>query len=85
MQAGRCYTVVGASAPPIENLDLELAVVSPLSTLPGPTLAQDQTSSPTAIVAGKPNCFKALISGPMRLMMTVSSGQGIAAAQVYEK
>jgi hypothetical protein len=50
-----------------------------------PVLAQDQTAAPTAVIGKQPNCFKAMLSGPVKVVLTVSSGQGVAAAQVYEK
>ena len=40
-----------------------------------------------AIVGDKPNCFKWAfpMSGMMKVVMTVSQGSGVAAAQVFEK
>jgi hypothetical protein len=86
MQPGVCYTVV-AAAPTAQNVDVQLAPISPLPGVSPPVIAQDQTQAPTAVVGGKPNCFKwaAPIAGPMRVILTVSAGQGMAAAQVYEK
>ena len=84
MQAGRCYSVLAAGAPGIQNVDLQLVPVSPLPGV-APVVAQDQTAAPTAIVGEKPNCFKALFAGSMKVVLTVSAGQGIAAAQIYEK
>jgi hypothetical protein len=84
MQAGKCYTVVGAGAPNVQDLDIEL---TPILPLPGvqPIVAQDQTDQPNAIVGEKPNCFKALLAGTMKMTVRVQAGQGIAAAQAYEK
>ena len=41
----------------------------------------------SAIVGDKPNCFKWAfpMSGMMKVVMTVSQGSGVAAAQVFEK
>ena len=84
LEAGKCYTVVGAGAPPIQNLDLQMAPVTPLPGV-SPIVAQDQTATPIAVVGEKPNCFKALFPGPMKIVLTVSAGQGIAAAEAYVK
>jgi hypothetical protein len=86
MQPGICYTVV-AAAPTAQNVDLELAPISLVPGMNAPVVARDQTTGPTAVVGEKPNCFKwaAPIAGPMRVILSVSAGQGIAAAQVYEK
>lgn len=87
MNPGKCYTVVGAGVPTIQNLDIQLVPAISLPGLPAAVAAADQTQGSTAIVGEKPNCFKwALpVGGTMKVIMTVSAGQGIAAAQVYEK
>lgn len=86
MQPGKCYTVVAAGAPPIAELTLQLVPVMPLPGMQ-PVLAQDQDTGATAVIGKKPNCFKWAFPAPaaMKLIMTVTSGQGVAAAQVYEK
>lgn len=86
MNPGKCYTVVGAAVPTVTNLDLEIVPVMPVPGAP-PVMAADQTQGPTAVAAPAPNCFKwALpVGGPMKIVVRVSAGQGIAAAQVYEK
>jgi hypothetical protein len=86
MQPGVCYTIV-AAAPTAQNVDIQIAPISPVPGMNAPVVAQDQSTGPTAVVGAKPNCFKwaAPIAGPMRVILTVSAGQGIAAAQVYEK
>lgn len=86
MQPGRCYTVVGAAVPTVQNLDVQIAPVTPIPGMAA-ILAQDQTTGPTAVTGANPSCFKwaAPMAAPMRIIMTVSAGQGIAAAQVYQK
>jgi hypothetical protein len=86
MQPGRCYTIVGAALPTVQNLDIQLAPM-PVPGVGAPTVAQDQTTGPTAVVGEKPNCFKwaAPFAGPMRVILSVSAGEGMAAAQVYQK
>ncbi|MCA9592395.1 MAG: hypothetical protein KC776_03765 [Myxococcales bacterium] len=85
MQSGRCYTVVGAGLPGVENLDLQLAPVSPMPNV-SPILAQDSTVAPDAVIGQKPNCFKwaAPFAAPMRVIVRVSAGQGLALVRVYE-
>ena len=86
MNPGKCYTVVGAGLPTVQNLDISLV---PTVAIPGlqAVMAADNTQGSTAVVGAKPNCFKyALPMGaPVKMIMTVSAGQGAAAAQVYEK
>ena len=84
LEGGKCYTVVGAGAPPIQNVDVQLVPVSPLPGV-APVVAQDQTAAPIAVVGEKPNCFKALFPGAMKVVLTVAAGQGIAAAEAYVK
>jgi hypothetical protein len=82
---GKCYTVVGAGIPPISEVNLQLVAVTPLPGL-NPVLAVDNTAGAQAVLGGKPNCYKwALLSAPVKVVMTVAGGSGIAAAQVYEK
>jgi len=52
-----------------------------------PTAAADQTTGSTAIIGAQPDCFKwALpVAGTMKLIVSVPQGQGLAAAQVFEK
>lgn len=87
MNPGKCYTVVGAAMPTVQNLDIELVPLMPVPGLASPIMAADQTQGPTAVVGANPNCFKwALpVGGPMKVIVRVSAGQGMAGAQVYEK
>ncbi len=87
MNPGKCYTVVGVGLPPVGNLDISLVPALPIPGLPAATMAADNTVASTAIVGDKPNCFKWAfpMSGMMKVVMTVSQGSGVAAAQVFEK
>lgn len=87
MNPGKCYTVVGVGLPPVANLDIALVPAVGLPGVPPATLAADNTVGPNAIVGDKPNCFKWAfpMSGMMKVVMTVSQGSGVAAAQVFEK
>ena len=87
MNPGKCYTVVGVGLPPIQNLDIALIPAVAIPGLPAATMAADNTVGANAVVGDKPNCFKWAfpMSGMMKVVMTVSQGSGVAAAQVYEK
>ncbi len=85
VQAGKCYTVVGASVGTVTDLDVELIPNLPIPGLPSTAIAQDQTDGPTAVLGGKPNCWTAPIPGPMKLRIRVANGQGMAGAQLYAK
>jgi hypothetical protein len=87
MNPGKCYTVVGVGLPPVTNLDISLVPALPIPGLPAATMAADNTVGANAIVGDKPNCFKWAfpMSGMMKVIMTVSAGSGVAAAQVFEK
>lgn len=87
MNPGKCYSVVGAAMPTVQNLDIELVPLTPMPGFPSPILAADGTQGPTAVVGAAPNCFKWAwpVGGPMKVILRVSAGQGMAGAQVYEK
>lgn len=85
MQANKCYTVIGVGLPPVANLDIQLAFLSPMPGLPSPVVAQDQTVGAQAIIGEKTACYRSLLPAPMKVIVTVSQGSGIAAVQVYEK
>lgn len=85
MQANKCYTVVGVGLPPIQNLDIQLAPFVPIAGLPAAVVAQDQTVGPQAIIGEKATCYRSMLPMPMKVIVTVSQGSGVAAVQVYEK
>jgi hypothetical protein len=87
MNPGKCYSVVAAALPTVQNLDLSLVAAASLPGLPQVVAASDSSVGPTSTLGEAPNCFKwALpVAGTMKLIVSVSSGQGLAAAQVFEK
>jgi hypothetical protein len=87
MSPGKCYSVVASALPGIQNLDLALVSISPIPAVPQVVAASDDSVGPTAVLGANPNCFKwALpLAGSMKLILSAASGQGIAAAQVFEK
>ncbi len=86
LNPGKCYTVVAAGAPPIGEVNVRFLAVTPI---PGSAmvLAQDQTTGANAVLGEKPNCYKnpTPIPIPVKMVLEVASGQGVAAAQLYEK
>ena len=86
LQAGKCFTVVGAGAPPVTEVNVKFIAISPL---PGSAmiLAQDQDTGAQATLGKKPNCWKNALpmAVPAKMVLEVAGGSGIAAAQLYEK
>ncbi len=85
IQAGKCYSVVGASMG-VQELDIQL-VANP-SPLPAYMLAQDNSPGGTAVLGGKSvGCFKNPLpmGGPGKIIMKATRGAGMAIAQVYIK
>jgi hypothetical protein len=86
MQPNKCYTVIGVGLPPVQNLDIQLAPFVAMPGLPAMVLAADQTVGPNAVIGEKAACYKSgPIAVPMKVIVTVSQGSGVAAVQVYEK
>jgi hypothetical protein len=85
IQAGKCYSVVGASMG-VQELDIQL-ILNP-APLPPQVLAQDNSQGGTAVLGGKANgCFKnALpVGGPGKIVVKATRGAGLAIAQIYVK
>lgn len=82
LEAGRCYTVVAAGLPPIRELDVELRADG--SEPPAPPLAKDAGSGPQAILGSRDQCYRAP-GGPVKLVMTVTKGEGVAAGQLFAR
>ncbi len=87
MNPGKCYTIVGVGVPTVQNLDIQLVPSISIPGLPAAVVASDSTVGSNAIVGQQPNCYKWALpmGGTMKVVMTVSQGQGMAAAQVFEK
>lgn len=86
MQPGGCYTVLAVALAPVTELDLAL---TPAVAVGGfnPTAASDPETGTLATLGKQPSCYKWALptQATMNLVMTVRAGQGVAAAQVYEK
>jgi len=81
LQANKCYTVVAAGLPGVSEVNIKL-----MPPMIPTTLAQDNSTGPQATLGGSPNCWKnGPLPAPMRILLEVPAGQGIVAAQIYEK
>lgn len=87
MSPGKCYSVVASALPTVQNLDLALVPSVSLPGLPQVVAASDNSVGPNAVIGEAPNCFKWALpaAGTMKLIVSVPAGQGLAAAQVFEK
>ncbi|HYQ41220.1 MAG TPA: hypothetical protein VER11_04620 [Polyangiaceae bacterium] len=87
MNPGKCYTIVGAAVPTVTNLDIQLVPSIAIPGMPAAVVAADSSQGSTAIVGQQPNCYKWAfpMGGTMKVVVSVSAGQGMAAAQVFEK
>jgi hypothetical protein len=82
LSANRCYTVVAQGGPGVAEVNLKFILPVPLAQ---PSYV-DNTTGPQATLGPNPNCVKQIMfSGPMNLVIEVPQGQGLVAAQVYEK
>lgn len=81
LQANKCYTVVAAGLPGVNEVNIKM-----MTPVIPTTLAQDNSTGPQATLGGNPNCWKnGPLPAPMRVVLEVPAGQGIVAAQIYEK
>jgi len=82
LTANKCYTVVAVGGPGVGEVNIKFAPPIPLAV----PVAEDKSTGPQAVLGASNSCWKQImISGPMRMMLEVPQGQGIVAAQVYEK
>lgn len=81
-----CYTVVGASVG-IQQLDITL-VVQPTPLMQPIVVAQSSGTGPNATLGGKATgCWRnpTPLAGVGKVILRATSGQGLAAAQVFSK
>lgn len=87
LQPGKCYTIIGASLGPIQELDIMIQASMP--PMPPSTVAQDQGSGPNATLGGKSGggCWKYPfpIAAPAKVVLRATKGSGIAGAKIYVK
>ena len=84
LQTGRCYTVL-ASGPTIQAWDLSMVLIpGPIPV--NPVIAHEAQSGQTAALGGNGNCFTwNFPPAQAKIIVKVTQGQGIAAAQLYGK
>jgi hypothetical protein len=81
-----CYTIVGASVG-IQQLDIAL-IVQPTPLMQPITVAQSSGTGPNATLGGKATgCWRnpTPLAGTGKVIVRATSGQGLAAAQVFSK
>jgi hypothetical protein len=84
LQAGKCYTIVGFSAPgAVKDLDLNLLAPPLYMTLAG----QDLTHNSTPSIGGSPSPMCPVIAFPLQYKLDVlaKGGSGQVAVQLYSK
>ncbi|HTQ02882.1 MAG TPA: hypothetical protein VMI54_03455 [Polyangiaceae bacterium] len=87
LQPNKCYTVVATGLPPVTevNIQLQLTTIIPGMT---PILAVDQDTGATAVLGKKTACYRwmfGVIPAPGKVVVQVTGGSGVVAAQAYEK
>lgn len=88
LMPGKCYTVVGTSMLSVQELDVQVSLITPLPSL-SPVLAVDNMTGPQAIVGGHPNCYKIppimMLATPVKITVKAVKGAGVVGAQLYAK
>ena len=86
LQPQKCYTVVASALPPVTELNVQLVATTIIPNV-SPVLATDSDTGTQAIIGKKPNCYRwpFPLAAPAKVILTVASGAGLAAVQVYEK
>jgi hypothetical protein len=87
LQPNKCYSVVAMGLPPVTEVAVELQLTT---VIPGmaPVLAVDQDTGATAVLGRKATCYKwmfGVIPAPAKVVVRVTGGSGLVAAQAYEK
>ncbi len=87
LQPNKCYTIVATGLPPITEVNVQLQLTT---VIPGmaPVLAVDQDNGATAVLGKKTACYRwmfGVIPAPGKIVVQVTGGSGVVAAQAYEK
>lgn len=77
---GKCYTMMAAGLPPVAEVDLELYEEGATEAA-----AKDSSTGLQAVLGSREQCFSPAKTGTFQLVLSVSRGQGVAAAQVFQK
>lgn len=86
VQPGRCYTILAAGAPTVQQIEITLTVVMPQLPIPPAVLAQG-SGTQSAALGGKGSCFRnpMPLAMPATVIVKVTSGAGVVGVQVYGK
>ncbi|HSC86958.1 MAG TPA: hypothetical protein VLC09_06790 [Polyangiaceae bacterium] len=85
LTAGKCYTVVAAGLPPVREVDLALYLQEGEGHA-ATALATDKEAGAQAVLGRKTECFRPTDAQKnLVLVVSVPQGQGVAAAQMFEK
>jgi hypothetical protein len=87
LQPNKCYTVIATGLPQVTEVNVQLVLQTPLPGMT-PVLAVDQDSGPTAVLGKKATCYKWMfgtIPASAKVIVQVTGGTGLVAAQTYEK
>jgi hypothetical protein len=87
LSPNKCYTVVATGLPPVSEVGLQLELTTALPGL-APVLAVDSERGPTAVIGKKTQCYRwtlGVIAAPGKVVVQVTGGTGLVAAQVFEK
>lgn len=87
LQPNKCYTVIATGLPPVTEVNVQLELTT---VIPGmaPVLAVDQDAGATAVLGKKTACYRwtfGVIPAPGKVVVQVTRGSGLVAAQAYEK
>lgn len=88
LTVGNCYTVLAAAPAPVREVRIGFFAVDPKDPTRylEPALVQDTDTGPQAVLGRKEQCFRpAAEQRDLWLVLFVDKGQGVAAAQVFEK
>lgn len=80
LTSGKCYTVMAAALPSVVEVNLELYEEGGATPV-----AKDATQGLQAILGSRDQCFSPSKTGTYQLVLFVERGQGVAAAQVFQK
>lgn len=88
LNVGKCYTVVAAGLPPMNEVTLELydqamTLAPPLPAPPKPLYVDDATG-PQAVLGSRSSCIKPP-AADLWLVVRATKGQGVVAGQVFER
>lgn len=83
VEQARCYTILAQGGIGVTELDVKL--LGGVGLVPAglePTLAVDNTTGPAAAITP---CWKPMLGGPAKVVLTARGGAGPAAARIYAK